>query len=352
MHLAPGCLPGGWISIAGDRLGHFTRRFREPQPSAISPQRPGRRPCTTPAAGRRRRHGAGWGSTTAVARTEVTEHVEIQTNESALQALSDEWSAIAALGSELGWAEWDLPSECPGWTVRDLVSHMIGTERSLLGDEEPQALADLPGYVHNAVGVVNEAWVESRRHVPGPAVLAEFRDVTDRRMTQLRGFDAERFDVVGPSPLGEVPYREFMLVRVMDCWVHEQDIRVATGRPSHRQGAVAELALGRLFSAMPFVVGKQARAPEGALVRFDLTGPPDRVLEVVVRNGRAVMVEPVIMDGPVDAVHAELTMDVEVFWRLACGRVPAAAALAADLVGVGGDETLGRRVLDGMAFMI
>jgi uncharacterized protein (TIGR03083 family) len=299
--------------------------------------------------------------------TEETELVEMQTEEPAVQALSDEWRAIGALGSELATAEWDMPSECPGWSVRDLLSHMIGTERSLLGDEVPPGPADLPGYVHNPLGVANEAWVEARRLIPGPAVLAEFREVTGRRLAQLRGFGPERFDRVGPSPLGEVPYREFMLIRLMDCWVHEQDIRVATGRPSHRQGAVAELALGRLFSAMPFVVGKQARAPEGASVRFVLAGPPDRELEVVVRNGRAVMVDALnigtTVDGraPVDdgaerdtprAVHTELRMDVELFWRLACGRVPAAAALAADLVGVGGDEVFGRRVLDGMAFMI
>ena len=63
-----------------------------------------------------------------------------------------------------------------------------------------------------------------------------------------------------------------MNVRVMDSWVHEQDVRVATGRPGHDSGPAAQLSLDRLCSAMPFVVGKQARAPEGASVRFDLRG--------------------------------------------------------------------------------
>jgi uncharacterized protein (TIGR03083 family) len=42
-----------------------------------------------------------------------------------------------ALAGTFGAAQWDLPTECPGWTVRDQVSHIVGVERMLLGDPEP-----------------------------------------------------------------------------------------------------------------------------------------------------------------------------------------------------------------------
>ncbi len=45
-------------------------------------------------------------------------------------------------------------------------------------------------------------------------------------------------------------------------------------------------------------------------------------------------------------------MAVEVFWRLACGRMDGPAARLAGLVHVGGDSELAFRVLDSMAFMI
>ena len=45
-------------------------------------------------------------------------------------------------------------------------------------------------------------------------------------------------------------------------------------------------------------------------------------------------------------------MDVEVFWRLACGRVDGQAARVAGLVNVDGDTAVAFRVLDAMAFMI
>lgn len=267
--------------------------------------------------------------------------------EPVIAILAEEWGAIDMLGRDLGDPEWDLPSECPGWTVRDVLSHLIGVERDLLGDPSPPPLTELPPHVDNEIGARNEAWVEPRRSRPGREVLEEFRDVTARRLADLRSWPGSRFDEIGPSPVGEVPYREFMRVRVMDCWVHEQDIRVATGRPGHDSGPAAELSLDRLVSAIPFIVGKQAGAPEGSSVRFTLQGSSARSIDVVVRDGRAKSV-PRLPEQPT----ASLDMGVEVFWRLTCGRVDGRAALLAGLVDVSGNDELASRVLDAMAFMI
>jgi hypothetical protein len=45
-------------------------------------------------------------------------------------------------------------------------------------------------------------------------------------------------------------------------------------------------------------------------------------------------------------------MDLEVFWRLGCGRVTGDAARGAGLVDLRGDTDLAQRVIDSMAFMI
>jgi len=261
--------------------------------------------------------------------------------------LEEVWSAIGALGRDLAPAEWDMPSECPGWCVRDLVAHMIGTERSLLGDPPPDPVVDAPDHVRNAVGVGNEAWVAPRRSVPAGEVLDEFTAVTAARLAQLRSWPAARFEEIGPSPVGQVPYREYMAVRVMDCWVHEQDMRVATGRPGHAEGPAAQLALARLVAALPFVVGKQAGAPEGARVRFELRGPVLGPRVVAVHDGRAA-----VDDDSGGEPTAVIELGDEAFWRLTCGRVGGSAALGAGLVSVTGDESLAHRVLDAMAFMV
>lgn len=259
--------------------------------------------------------------------------------------LSEEWEAIAQLGASLNDKDWVLPSECPGWTVKDLVSHMIGTERSLMGEPAPP---EAPGaeHVHNPVGAANEAWVAARRQVPAHEVLAEFSDVTGRRLEQLSRLPAERWDEVGPSPVGQVPYREFMAVRAMDCWIHEQDMRIATGRPGHMDGPVAELALRRIASAMPYVVARKAAAPDGSNVRWELLKSPIAQVGVLVRDGRGVS------QDEVPDPTAEIQMDAELFWRLGCGRVTGDAALDAGIVGLRGDLDLAARVVRNMAFMI
>lgn len=261
--------------------------------------------------------------------------------------LDEEWAAIAALGDELTGADWEAPSECPGWRVRDLVAHMVGTERSLLGEGGPPPPEPPPAHVHNPIGAANEGWVRSLRDGTTDALLEEFRAVTHRRLEVLGSMTAEDFDRVGPSPVGMAPYREFMNVRVMDCWVHEQDMRVATGRPGHDDGPVADLAIDRIASAMPFVVGKKAAAPDGSIVVFAVTGPTPRRVTVAVAGGRAR-----IDRGDPGPATVEATLDAGVFWRLGCGRISGPDARRRGLVTLAGDDGLGRRVVDAMAFMI
>ncbi len=260
--------------------------------------------------------------------------------------LEEEWKSLATLGEALGESEWDLETGCPGWSVKDQFSHVIGTERMLLGESAPP-LGDMPSYVQNLIGELNEPWIAARRTVPGPRVAGELTEVTGRRLAQLRSFPAERFDVIGPSPIGNVPYREFMAVRVMDCWVHEQDVRVATGRSGPRDGPVADLAVDRLLSGVPFVVGKKAVPKEGETVVLEVTGPTPRQVALVVSGGRAVDAG----NAP-GTCSAGLRMDAEPFWRLTCGRVSAEEALDEYAVELFGEDLdLAARVLASMAFM-
>ncbi len=149
----------------------------------------------------------------------------------ATQILRTVWESTAEACTSLSPTEWDLSTDCPGWSVRDVLSHVIGIERTLMGDPTPPHEGDFGAHVVTPFGEVNEAWVEARRRLPGEAVLAEFKDVTNQRLEQLAAMSDEEFAVVGWSPVGQVPYAEFMTVRVLDCWVHEQDIRGALGSP-------------------------------------------------------------------------------------------------------------------------
>jgi uncharacterized protein (TIGR03083 family) len=261
--------------------------------------------------------------------------------------MDEVWASIIAACGQLSDAQWEVTTDCPGWTVKDQVSHLIGIERMLLGDPAPPDVVDPPDHVVNEFGRINEAWVDSRRPVPGDDVLAEFVEVTGRRGDALASMGEQDFDRVGWSPLGDQEYRLFMESRVLDSWAHEQDIRRALGRPGGRNGAGESIVLDRCERTMPYVVGKRVRPPEGTAVLFAVSGTMGRRVLVAMAAGRASLVPP--SEGSVPAVT--LAMDQETFWRLAFGRTDPSQALPSGTVTVDGDRALGHRVLRSMAFM-
>jgi uncharacterized protein (TIGR03083 family) len=259
------------------------------------------------------------------------------------------------LGDSLDEAEWKTPSELPGWTVQDNLSHIIGTERMMQGHPTPQNQPARTDHLHNPVGEMNEHWVEDLRSRSGAQVLDVFRQVGDERLAELSALPPEAFDEIGPTPVGQAPFREFVAVRIMDSWIHEQDMRRPLGRLGHRHGPEVDLSVDRLVKALPYVVGKQVGAPDGTSVVVTVTTPADspdeapaapRVIAVVV-EGRAGLVE-VVPDHPT----ATLDLDLDAFVALTTGRWAPATALAEGRVSLGGDADLARQVLEHLSFMV
>ncbi len=268
--------------------------------------------------------------------------------EPVIDRLTQVWVSLVSGCDRVSEAQWAMATDCPGWTVKDQLSHLIGVERLLLGDPPPPPLSEFPDHVTNAFGEMNEAWVAARRSVAGFEVLSELVEVTNRRMEQLRTMPTERFDQVGWSPVGEVPYREFMETRVLDTWAHEQDIRRALGRPGGRNGVGEATVLDRCERAMPYVVGKRVAPPDGTSVLFAVTGVMGRQVHLEMHNGRAVPT-PV---PPDTEPSVSLSMDQESFWLLGLGRVHSSRVMATGQVTIEGDVAIGHRVLESMAFMI
>jgi uncharacterized protein (TIGR03083 family) len=267
--------------------------------------------------------------------------------EETIAGLEEVWSSTAGLLGELSPQGWEAQTACPGWSVRDQVSHIIGTELGLLGTAAPQQPDPMPGHVQNPIGAANEAWVAARRTASGADMLAEFNEVTARRLAELKAMPAERWAELGWSPVGEAPYAEFMQIRIMDSWVHEQDIRLAVDRPGDRGGRGERVALNRLTSSLGFVVGRRVGPPDGTTVAVELLGPDPRHFALAMQDRRANMVAEV-PEAPTVAIR----MPAEHFVRLACGRETAEDALGSGAATIAGDEDLGRQVVSSMNIMI
>jgi len=265
-------------------------------------------------------------------------------------ALLEELAAIDGLLAELDDEDWRLPTALPGWDVQANVAHIIGTESMLAGVPTPTTDVDVTGLAHvrNDIGGVNEPWVLALAARTPAEVRDELRAIGERRAAALEAMSQEDWDAEGFTPAGLDTYGRFMRIRVFDCWMHEQDIRDAVGRPGHLDGPAVELALDEMVTAMGFVVGKRAGAPDGARVTISIdgeAGSASRDIHVAV-DGRAAVVD--ALDRP---AWVTLTTDVHTFTRLAGGRTRY-ADIDSDLVTVEGDPALGDRILHNLAYTI
>ncbi|MFC0106638.1 maleylpyruvate isomerase family mycothiol-dependent enzyme [Kibdelosporangium aridum] len=231
--------------------------------------------------------------------------------------LIDEWSSIDKLLADLPEEQWAAPTPLPGWTVQDVVAHIVGAELGLSGKQPP--IQPDPGkysHVRNDIGALNECWVEWMRTQSPAEVLRRFREITATRAEALTAMSEEDFFAPSWTPAGQDTYARFMQIRVFDCWMHEQDIREAVDRRGNEAGSAAELSIDEITLALGYIVGKKAKAPQGSSVTFDLDGPVTRQIHVQV-DGRAAVVPQ--LPGPATAT---LTMSSTVFTRMAGGRIP------------------------------
>ncbi|MGM0619273.1 MAG: maleylpyruvate isomerase family mycothiol-dependent enzyme [Actinomycetota bacterium] len=185
---------------------------------------------------------------------------------------------------EAGWA---TPTGCPGWDVHDQLAHVIGVERTMLGD--PADEVELPelAHVRNDLGRFVEVAVQARRGQPGAALVAEAQETFARRLDALDAMEPAALgaELAGPGGM-RVKGSQMLRTRVFDMTCHEQDIRRALGRPGGTAGPHVDIAVEQVLRAW---VRHLPRAID-----------PEGVLEVRVA-GRS----PVSLSFPDGAIHRD-----------------------------------------------
>lgn len=261
--------------------------------------------------------------------------------------------AVVDLGTSLKDADFELPTACPGWTVKDQISHVVGLESWLSGGPVPSVrVPDYPWLRHDMARMM-EMHVEARRATPGPEVVEELATLLPQRLAFYR--DPELTpetpvrSVQGLSPVGVM-----LRNRVMDVWVHEQDLREVFGRPGDLDSAGAAVFVDYFFQALPRLVAKDAGIEPGKVVIFDVTGPVVGRSGVRVETGEdgrpfgAALFTGVAHDsvpGEEDQITS-ITLSTQALGRLGAGR----GAIEDVHVSVQGDEVVAQQVLAAVAF--
>lgn len=260
-----------------------------------------------------------------------------------IDAWEDTAERLVELGHSLAADDWARPTDLPGWTVKDIFAHLAAVESELSGQPVPEvALPEHLPHVRNAFGQQMERGIEHRRNRPGAEIIAEFTRCVAVRSAELRANPPN--DPKAPAvraPGGEQWTWEVLLRnRVIDLWMHEQDIRRAVDRPGGLDTAGARVTLSSFAAALPYVLGKKVRPPAGTTAVWQVTGPfASTIAATMGADGRAA-----VLPEPPANPDLHLTMDAETLAILGGGRrLPAAAA-----VRVQGDNELAARVLAAM----
>lgn len=254
--------------------------------------------------------------------------------------------AISDLGHSLRPGDEERPSACPGWTVLDQFAHVVSLEAWVQGEAVPDAdLEDRPS--RERINAIVDRFLESRRGRSLAELLEELDGLVADQVRHL-GADTTSPDEPRMGPFGPTTLLGLMESRVLDLWVHEQDIREAIGRPGNLDGPAATHTVRLLFDALPRIVARRAGVPVGHAVILDLTGP------VVGRAG--VRVEE--RDGKphgtplftgeaehrIDVSTTTITLSTQAATRRCAGRVSTDDTHHV----VHGDDEIARRVLDAL----
>lgn len=256
-----------------------------------------------------------------------------------------------------GCSEGDLtlPTDCPGWTVHNQISHVAGVEVWLSGSKDPRV--KVPPYEHlrNDLGRKVEYAVEVRRGRTGAEVVAELEDVLARRLSTLRNPALTDTSIIA-GPFGPDQASTVMLLRTFDIWTHEQDIRTALGRPGNLNSPAAAVTVSSIMSQLPRLIAKGAVLEPGSRVIIDVTGP------VVARQGVLVEMDEhgrlrghptsddsgPASDHPPDDQETTISLSTEAVTRRAAGR----RSVSDTAYSVVGDEATAQRVMEALTLTL
>lgn len=222
--------------------------------------------------------------------------------------------------------QWQAPSRCTGWTVRDVVAHLVsinplyqlsavcglnGEPTRLMGEFDP---ADTP-----------PAMVESMGPLSSEQVLAAFVSTNEEFFAEVDHLDDTGWSTVAESPLGHVPIRFVCAHALWDSWVHERDITVPLRLPFSVQADEIALSLRYIAALGPaFGMGAAGRRYLGSFA-VEATDPDiafvlDIDTEVHVRDAKPIPGIPVLRGSAVDLVEALTTRislpdDAPAAWR-------------------------------------
>jgi uncharacterized protein (TIGR03083 family) len=251
----------------------------------------------------------------------------------AVPLFPEERSALLDVLTSLTPADWSRDTSCPGWSLKDIVAHLLaddfgrlsgGRDKHRSGHFAPSAAGASPGAVVASsperfeaelldfVNRQNELWVEATRRL-SPQVLVDllrWSGAETQRYWESLDLDAIGMPVswAGPEPAP----RWFDVARELtERWLHQQQIRESAGIAPLYDPHIFVPVLDTFVRALPHTF-RNTDAPEGTLVRLVISEAGAPLRYDLVRGAGAWRLFP-----PLDSdADAEVTMPADTAWRV------------------------------------
>ena len=162
--------------------------------------------------------------------------------------------------------EWNAPSRCDGWTVQDVVAHLVGVnafwEASVsagLAGTPTRVLAAFDPVVHPAM------MVDAMRAQTPREVLGQFVASNDGFLGALAPLGDDGWAILAESPAGHVSIRLLAYHALWDAWIHERDIAFPLGLTPAEEADELESSLRYAAAVGPALTISADDAFSGAL---------------------------------------------------------------------------------------
>ncbi len=261
----------------------------------------------------------------------------------------EERRELLALLAQLPDEDWDRPTVCAGWSVKDVGLHLLGDDLGVLSRKRdrhavPAPRTDTWSEMVASLNGWNQRWVEAARRI-SPRLLLDLLaftgEQTYRYFTSLDLFAlGEPVSWAGPDP---APVWLDVAREYTERWLHHQHLREAVDKPGLKDRHFFAPVLATFVRALPHTF-REVQAPAGSQVRLIVTGDAGSEWLLVRHEERWSL--HAAADGAPDAV---VRIDQEAVWRLFTKGLDRDAAAAS--VSVEGDRPLGMKVLDTVAII-
>ena len=255
---------------------------------------------------------------------------------------------LIALLRGLAAADWDRPTLCALWSVRDIAAHLLDDDlRRLSSHRDGQQLASAPREPSEAgllefINRLNAEWVAVARRL-SPRVIVDLLDGTGPQIAALFA----SLDPFGPAHFavswaGEEHSENWFDVGrdYTERWLHQQQIRVAVGAPGLLERRWLHPVLDLFVRSLPHTY-RAVQREDGAAVAVEVTGDAGGRWTLLRVDG-----EWRLYEGDLPESAATVRMTADTAWRLFSRALKTDADKAQ--VAISGDHTLGAGVLDAL----